>query len=70
MSKKGKEEYHWSCNLNGTNKECNWEPPTSQHRLQLLTADLMPTAKKDEVTVVQLEIEGYDKEKVTTVAII
>merc|ERR1712192_14409 len=34
------------------------------HRLLIKSAILMPTAKTDEVTVVQIESEGYNKEKV------
>ena len=34
------------------------------HRLLIKTAILMPTAKKDEVTVVEIESEGYNKQKV------
>merc|ERR1711864_31897 len=34
------------------------------HRLLIKTAILMPTAKKDEVTIVQIEGEGYNKSKV------
>merc|ERR1712098_906656 len=35
------------------------------HRLLIKTAVLMPEAKKDEVTVVQIESEGYNKKQVT-----
>merc|ERR1711874_440206 len=35
------------------------------HRLLIKTAVLMPSAKKDEVTVVQIESEGYNKQTVT-----
>ena len=34
------------------------------HRLLIKTAVLMPSAKKDEVTVVQIESEGYNKQTV------
>merc|ERR1711925_33402 len=34
------------------------------HRLLIKSAILMPSAKKDEVTVVQIESEGYNKQKV------
>ena len=34
------------------------------HRLLIKTAILMPTAKKDEVTVVEIESEGFNKQKV------
>merc|ERR1712096_13135 len=34
------------------------------HRLLIKSAILMPTAKTDEVTVVQIESEGYNKQKV------
>merc|ERR1711909_47943 len=34
------------------------------HRLLIKAAVLMPSAKKDEVTIVQIESEGYKKEKV------
>ena len=35
------------------------------HRLLIKTAILMPSAKKDEVTVVEIESEGYNKQKVS-----
>ena len=34
------------------------------HRLLIKTAILSPTAKKDEVTVVEIETEGYKEKKV------
>merc|ERR1712002_188699 len=34
------------------------------HRLLIEAAVLMPSAKEDEVTIVQIESEGYKKEKV------
>ena len=34
------------------------------HRLLIKTAILMPSAKKDEVTVVEVESEGYNKKQV------
>merc|ERR1712183_363059 len=34
------------------------------HRLLIKSAILMPTAKKDEVTVIRIESEGYNKQKV------
>merc|ERR1711936_759076 len=74
------EEYLWSCTLTGSNKEYVWDPSTLEpdsaeeekegpkvkpsHRLLIKTAVLMPTAKKDEVTVVQIESEGYNKQTV------
>ena len=73
------EEYLWSCTLTGSDKEYSWDPATldteadvkegeerfkSGHRLLIKSAILMPSAKKDEVTVVQIESEGYNKEKV------
>ena len=35
------------------------------HRLLIKTAILMPSAKKEEVTVVEIESEGYNKQKVS-----
>merc|ERR1712082_481331 len=73
------EEYLWSCTLSGESKEFSWSPedpadtkeddeadPSVKpgHRLLIKTAILMPTAKKDEVTIVQIEGEGYNKSKV------
>merc|ERR1712192_204116 len=73
------EEYLWSCSLTAANKEFTWAPEDSSdtreddendpsvkpgHRLLIKSAILMPTAKKDEVTVVQIESEGYNKQKV------
>ena len=37
------------------------------HRLLIKNAILMPSAKKDEVTVVQIESEGYNKQKVLSI---
>merc|ERR1712098_252153 len=34
------------------------------HRLLIKSAILMPSSKKDDVTIVQIESEGYNKEKV------
>jgi hypothetical protein len=34
------------------------------YRLLIKTAILMPSAKKDEMTIVQIETEGYNREKV------
>merc|ERR550517_2239025 len=73
------EEFLWSCTLTGSNKEYTWDPSSLEpaeeeekegpkvkpsHRLLIKTAVLMPTAKKDEVTVVQIESEGYNKQTV------
>jgi len=73
------EEYLWSCTLSGANKEYTWSPedpadskeddeadPSVKpgHRLLVKTAILMPSAKKDEVTIVQIQGEGYNKAKV------
>ena len=74
------EEYLWSCTLTGSNKEYTWEPSSLEperkdeeqegpkvkpgHRLLIKTAILMPNAKKDEVTVVQIDGEGYNKQRV------
>ena len=50
-----------------------WEPKEPEdfagdvkpgHRLLIKTAILMPSAKKDEVTVVEVESEGYNKKQV------
>jgi len=68
------EEYLWSCTLSGTNKEHIWDPKEPEdfkgevkpgHRLLIKTAILMPDAKKDEITIVQIESEGYNKKQVT-----
>merc|ERR1712042_16228 len=63
------QEYLWSCSLTGSNKEFKWAPEDpaekESHRLLIKSAILMPTAKKDEVTVVQIESEGYKQEKLT-----
>merc|ERR1711915_567732 len=72
-------EYLWSCSLTGSNKEFKWAPEEpvdkeasnddlpiiASHRLLIKSAILMPIAKKDEVTVVQIESEGYKQEKLT-----
>ena len=64
-----KKDYPWSCTLSGTNKEYNWDPANLEkvkpsHKLLIKTAVLMPNAKK-EVTVVEIETEGYGKQKVS-----
>ena len=73
------QEYLWSCTLSGSSKEFMWSPEEpvekdssednlpikANHRLLIKNAILMPTAKKDEVTVVQIESEGYKQEKLT-----
>jgi hypothetical protein len=73
------EEYLWSCTLNAETKEFSWNPEDPSdtkedddadpsvkpgHRLLIKTAVLMPTSKKDEVTIVQIEGDGYNKSKV------
>merc|ERR1712243_119821 len=73
------QEYLWSCTLSGATKEYTWNPedpadtaeddekdPSVKpgHRLLIKAAVLMPSAKTDEVTIVQIESEGYNKEKV------
>ena len=63
------DEFLWSCLLTGSNKEYIWEPatfdgPLASHRLLIKTAFLSPTAKKDEVTVVEIETLGYNEKKV------
>jgi hypothetical protein len=73
------EEFLWSCTLNGETKEFSWNPEDPSdtkddddadpsvkpgHRLLIKTAILLPSSKKDEVTVVQIEGEGYNKSKV------
>ena len=62
------QEYLWSCTLTGSNKEYKWSPEIdaekkddeevplkASHRLLVKSAILMPNAKVDEVSVVQIE---------------
>jgi len=69
------EEFLWTCSLSGANKEYTWAPDVDVpedkdrsvkpgHKLLIKSAILMPSAKADEVTIVQIESEGYNKEKV------
>ena len=71
------QEYLWSCTLTGSNKEYKWSPENddgkkdeeevplkASHRLLVKSAILMPNAKVDEVSVVQIESDGYNKQKV------
>jgi len=74
------QEYLWTCTLSGASKEYNWAPETDVvaednkegeekdvkpgHRLLIKSAILMPTAKDGEVSIVQVESEGYKEEKV------
>merc|ERR1712098_1017436 len=69
----------WTCTLDASNKEFSWNPEDPSdvkdddeadpsvkpgHRLLVKSALLMPSAKKDEVTIVQIEGDGYNKGKV------
>ena len=54
-------------------QEYVWEPKEPEdfagevkpgHRLLIKTAILMPSAEKDEVTIVEVESEGYNKKQV------
>merc|ERR1712098_753537 len=66
------EEFLWSCTLNSETKEYVWDPKEPEdykgvkpgHRLLIKTAVLMPEAKQDEVTIFQIESEGYNKKQV------
>jgi len=73
------EEFLWTCSLTEASKDFDWSPedpsdvkdddesdPTVKpgHRLLVKSAILMPSAKKDEINIVQIEGEGYNKEKV------
>jgi len=77
MSSVTSEEFLWSCDLTAAKKEYSWAPqdPVKEgedtdeegkptHKLLIKSAILMPTAKKDEVNIVEIESEGYNKEKV------
>ena len=62
-------EYSWDpVTLEPAKEEGNGKEEGRQvkpsHRLLIKTAILMPTAKKDEVTVVEIESEGFNKQKV------
>ena len=69
----------WSCTLSSETKKFSWSPKDpadtkdddeadpsvkTSHRLLIKTAILMPTAKKDEVTIVQIEGECFNETKV------
>ena len=62
--------FPWTCTLTGINKEYIWVPGKTEEEkkcpnsLLIKTAFLMPTAVKDEETVVQIETEGYNKQTV------
>ena len=71
--------FPWSCTLTGASKEFTWAPedPADQdeddesdptvkpgHRLLIKNAVLMPSATADEVSLIQVETEGYNKTKV------
>ena len=79
MSSVTSEEFLWSCDLTAAKKEYAWAPqdPASvkegedtdeegkpTHKLLIKSAILLPTVKQDEVNIVQIESEGYNKEKV------
>ena len=68
------EEFLWSCTLTGSSKEFTWapeDPATDEftcfcfsHTLLVKNAVLMPSATTDEVSLIQVETEGYNKTKV------
>ena len=74
------EEFLWSCTLTSSSKEYVWAPedpaddadeedkddPSVKpgHRLLIKSAILMPTATKDDISIIQVETEGYNKSKV------
>jgi len=73
------EEFLWTCTLTGADKVYDWSPEDPivskddeetdsevkpGHKLLIKSAILMPGAKEGEVTVVQIESEGYNKQKV------
>merc|ERR1719319_419417 len=72
------DEYMWSCTLDKNTKEFQWSPEdasnardddrneNSTHRILIKNAILLPDAKKDEVTILQIECDGYNKKKVKT----
>ena len=59
----------WSCTIDKTTKQFEWSPEDVDlkpgHRLLIKKAILMPEAKKGEVTVLQIECEGYNKKNVS-----
>ena len=63
-------EYSWDpvtlepAKEEGNGKEEEGRQVKPSHRLLIKIAILMPSAKKDEVTVVEIESEGYNKQKV------
>ena len=70
------QEFLWSCSLSAANKVFVWDPKEPEdsagdkgaavpsHRLLIKTAILMPEAKQDEVVIVEVESEGYNKKQV------
>merc|ERR1739848_472825 len=72
------EEYLWSVTLDDKTKQFSWSPndPSDEvkddddenfkpnHRLLIKTAILHPDSAKDEVTMLEIETNGYKKEKV------
>merc|ERR1719432_313012 len=67
-------EYLWSTSLTSAKKEVVWDPkeeeegdgdgPSSNHRLLIKTAILMPESKEGEVTIVEVGTVGFNKTKV------
>merc|ERR1712066_843380 len=59
-------EYTWAPDDPADTAEDDEKDPSVKpgHRLLIKAAILMPSAKTDEVTIVQVESEGYKKEKV------
>jgi len=76
------EEYLWAVTLDSTNKEYAFDPvdPSDvaeddddddppvkpNHKLQVKSAILHPTAKDGEVVMLELETEGYNEKKICT----
>ena len=76
------EEYLWSCTLSKAAKEYVWAPEDPAdaeeddendpnvkpgHKLLVKNAILMPSAKADEVNIVQIESEGYNEKVVVPI---
>jgi len=64
------EESLWSCTLSGATREYNWTaqiPAEAVVMLLIKNTIGKPSANNDEVSVVQIEEDGFNKAKVVTV---
>merc|ERR1712181_200763 len=64
MGSAAKKEYTWAPEEPVKEEEDLEDDTKPVHKLLIKSAILMPTAKKDDINIVEIESEGYNQEKV------